>query len=81
MEPIRFKESNLTLKSPPRLNAGDLPVYRGEGIIMSCWNLSFGERIKALVFGRIWLQVKANDTHVPVSLICSKSGFLKGSGK
>ncbi len=43
----------------------DLPVYRRGYVNTSCWRVSFLERVKILLFGRVWLLVHA-ETHPPV---------------
>jgi len=57
MKPVRFPESNATLAEdqPEYL---DLPIHRSkthEGTVTSCWFLSWKERFKLLVTGRLWL--------------------------
>lgn len=74
MRPIKFEESNKTLTARDPIEA--LPVYDSGEVIMSCWKMNFKERIKALIHGRIWLQILADQTHEPVSLLCDKSGFV-----
>ena len=74
MKPIKFKEQNKTLVAGRPIQP--LPVFDSGQIIMSCWKMNFKERIKAFLHGKIWLQVWADQTHSPVSLICDKSGFI-----
>ncbi len=59
MEPIKFKEQNCTF-------AKDQPEYRPlpamkddgpEGQVVSCWELSFKERIKILFTGKMWMSL------------------------
>jgi len=54
MEPIKFKESNITF-------AKDQPEYLplqayidSEGRVVTCWKLSIREKIKLLFTGIIW---------------------------
>ena len=61
MKPINFNESNTVYVAD---GCGDLPVYKDESQIASCWKLSFKERIKALLYGRIWLCVLGNNQHL-----------------
>jgi hypothetical protein len=55
MKPIDFPESNATLaKEQPEYIP--LPVHRSaDGIVTSCWQFTWLERIKILFGGRIWL--------------------------
>ena len=74
MKPAVFLGVNGTLLGGPastygtELDVTDLPVYRGEGEIISCWRLSFADRLRALLFGQVWLRVAASRSHAPVCL-------------
>lgn len=57
MKPIKFKEANVTFaeNQPEYL---PLPAWKGEeGTVISCWQLTWKERLKLLVNGRIWLRM------------------------
>lgn len=56
MEPIKFKEQNAIF-------AEDQPEYfplpahivnEKEGRVISCWKLTWGERIQILITGKLW---------------------------
>lgn len=69
MEPIDFKQSNMTLTAPGAMpDCGDLPVYTDGKQCVSCWKMSFKERIKVLFTGRVWLGVIGHRTQPPVWL-------------
>lgn len=74
MKPEKFAEVNGNLYGGPGAGYGtaddvaDLHVYRGDGQIISCWRLSWRERLRILVSGRVWLLVLASTTHEPVKL-------------
>ncbi len=74
IRPIPFSESNGTLGGGPAAKYGtaddvvDLPVFRGGGVIVSCWQLSWRDRLSLLWRGRVWLSVLAPRTHAPVRL-------------
>lgn len=57
MKPIKFKEANITFaKDQPEYQP--LPAYKDagpEGYVVSCWGLSFKERIKILLTGKLWI--------------------------
>lgn len=57
MKPTEFKESNTTFgKNQP--NYSPLPALSfkdSQGIVITCWKLSFFERMKLIFTGRIWL--------------------------
>lgn len=69
MTPIWFPQSNGQL-NPPRTPGGELRPLRvlsdGERIL-SCWRLSWRERLSVLLFGRAWLCVSGRH-HPPVWL-------------
>jgi hypothetical protein len=79
-EPIYFKESNADLLGGMPDAYGkpvkDLPVYKSDdGQIISCWRLSFRERLSAVVFGRIWFRVLAERTHPPIAISAIQTVF------
>lgn len=84
MKPSSFYEANGTLSGGPAASYGtdddviDLPVHRADGQIISCWRLSWRDRLRALIGGRVWLHVLARTTHPPV-LVATESPFTTGS--
>jgi len=59
MKPIKFKHQN-------KVYAEDQPQYQplpvlkidgAEGNVISCWKLSFWERLRVLFFGKIWMNL------------------------
>jgi len=57
MEPIKFKEHNVVYAEdqPEYL---PLPVLKLEdGEVISCWKLNFIEKMKILLFGKLWLSI------------------------
>lgn len=59
MKPIKFKECNVEFaKDQPEYNS--LPAYKvnsEQGEVITCWKLSFRERLRVLFFGCIWLNL------------------------
>lgn len=57
MKPIQFKEQNIVYaKDQPEYQP--LPAFKSEtpnGEVISCWKLSFLERIRLLFTGRLWV--------------------------
>ena len=82
MKPVEFSERNAVLKPPIGWDTEkfggclDLPVWRDGQMTLSCWKMSFMERLKTLVFGRIWLYVMGGETQPAVNLYAGKSPFL-----
>lgn len=68
MRPIKFKGWNKTLIGKGRIKP--LPVYTDGEICLSCWTMNLKERIRAFVFGKIWLQMRSGKTQPPVMLVC-----------
>lgn len=66
MTPVHFAEENCTLTGTGEV--GNLPVYRADGMIVSCWRPSWRERLSVLFHGRVWLYVVQPNTHPPVVL-------------
>jgi len=59
MKPIKFKEQNCTYaeNQPEYL---PLPAYRyntRDGQVVSCWKLSFRERLRLLFTGKLWVSL------------------------
>jgi len=59
MRPVKFKHLNVEFgKNQDEYNT--LPALRldtPQGEVISCWKISFKERIKILFFGRVWLSL------------------------
>lgn len=57
MRPIKFKEANVVYaKNQPEYL--QLPVYKAEdGEVISCWKMSFKERLIFIITGKIWISV------------------------
>jgi hypothetical protein len=55
MKPIEFPEMNQTWakNQPPYL---PLPAYTSATETISCWRLSWWDRLRALFMGRLWLR-------------------------
>lgn len=78
MIPDVFKEANVTLLKPDSMTdeeCSSLKVYTDGEVCISCWKLSLKERIKALLYGRVWLGVLSGHTQPPVWLDCDKTVF------
>ncbi len=81
MKPLNFKESNLSL-SPPR-NWPDkanpcrrLDVYKDDFQTISCWKMSWVERLSSLIFGRVWVQVACGKSNpFPIALTAQRMIF------
>lgn len=63
MKPVPFREQNILFKPPEGMEdrVSDLPAFKGEGQVISCWALGLRERIRLLFTGRLWFSVMGND--------------------
>ena len=69
MKPIKFEQANKNLLKPESMTdeeCSSLWVYNDGRECISCWRLTWKERIKALLFGRVWLSVLSGRTQPPV---------------
>ncbi len=60
MKPTNFKQQNTVYKAPDGMTeeeCGALPAFKYEAGVISCWKLSFRERLKCLFTGKVWLDV------------------------
>lgn len=72
MKPIQFEEVTMFFTRPDNMTdekCKSLPVYTEPGVddIISCWKLSWKERIQILFTGKMWLGVMSLG-HPPVWL-------------
>lgn len=77
---IKFKEANKNLLKPESMTdeeCGSLWVYSDGRQCISCWRLTWKERIKALLFGKVWLSVLSGYSQPPVWLACDNTVFVK----
>lgn len=78
MEPTKFKEANRDLLKPENMTDEEcrsLPVYTDGRECISCWKMTWKDRIKALLYGKVWLSVLSGRTQPPVWLQCEKTVF------
>ena len=77
MIPKDFKEKNVVLgnEQPEYLS---LPAFKNEGDVITCWNLSFKERLRILFKGEIWLHVLTfNNSFPPIFLTTLKEDIFE----
>ncbi len=80
MKPIEFPEANKTLVKPQGMTdeeCGPLPVFNDGQQSISCWKMTWRERLAALFFGRVWLFVYFGETQPPVQLEAMETVFKK----
>jgi hypothetical protein len=68
-----FTEANHLLEAPSKWDSDKhgecqpLPIYHGDGLMVSCWSLSWRERLRVLFSGLLWLTI-VGDVHPAVAL-------------
>ena len=68
MKPVAFLHANLLLTGHHIDGVGDLPVFRGSGQIVSCWELSEEEFAEVACTRVVWVHVSAPVTSPPIAL-------------
>lgn len=83
MTPAEFPESNKTLQPSGKKysdNVGSVkPLYvwtDGEQCV-SCWQMSWRERLAALWYGKVWAATLSGGTQPPIFIAAQRSYFLK----
>lgn len=70
MIPTTFPQANKKLLAPKGMedNCGTLPVYCDGKLCISCWNLTWKERLKLLWTGNLWVYIISGQTQPPIAL-------------
>ena len=74
MKPIKFNEQNVIYTGPKGSGIAPLAAYQDNQCIISCFKMSFRERLFAVVFGRLWLYTMAQQMP-PVRMLCASTAF------
>lgn len=80
MKPVKFKEVNVTFaEDQPEYQP--LPAFKNnspQGEVVTCWELSFRERLRVLFKGKIWLSLMSfNKPLIPSYMTTKKSDILE----
>jgi hypothetical protein len=68
MKPTPFKGQSKVLKRPEVMTEEEcapLPILNLGDTCISCWQMSWRERLKALLTGKIWLGILSGQTQPP----------------
>lgn len=82
MKPIPFRHANRLLQwsgasySENVTGVDPLPIWTDGEQCVSCWRMSWRERLSALIFGRVWLALLSGETQPPVWLGAQRT-YLK----
>lgn len=79
MIPAEHRFANATLNAPVGKEDEILPlrVYSDGDQCISCWQMTWRERLSALLFGRVWLSVLGGRTQPPVWLWATREALKK----
>lgn len=69
MKPIEFKGQTIVLQKPANMTdeeCSPLAILQLDNTCISCWKMTWRERIKALFTGVVWLGVLSGRTQPPV---------------
>jgi hypothetical protein len=82
MIPIKHRFANTTLNAPAGKEdeISSLPIYTDGEQCISCWRLTWRERLAALIFGRVWLSVLGGSTQPPVWLWATREALRENDG-
>ena len=72
MIPIEFDEQNGVLTKPDGMTdeqCRSLPCFRNGERVISCWQMSWKERLVALVTGKVWVSVWSGHSSPPIVLM------------
>ena len=81
MKAAMFEHSNKTLQpsgqsySQNVTGVEPLPIWTNGEQCVSCWRMTWRERLSALVFGRVWIAVLTGETQPPICAEASRSYF------
>ena len=74
MTPKQFPEANVVF-AKDQSEYQPLPAFKSEsqyGEIITCWNLTFKERLRVLIKGEIWLSLISFNKPINPSFITTK---------
>jgi len=78
MKPIAFPEATAELSRPANMTEEEcapLPVFRDNGACISCWTMTWRERLSVLFCGRVWVWVFSGHTQPPIALEAMRTIF------
>ena len=84
MKPIKFKEQNCIYaeNQPEYLPLPAYKINEPEGRVISCWRLSFAERLRLLFKGRLWVSLMSfNKPLTPSFFTTKKSDIFREENK
>ncbi len=79
MKPVNFKRSNKTLQpSGAKYSANvtgvePLHIFTDGEQCVSCWRMTWKERLNALIFGKVWVATLTGQTQPPLFVEAAKT--------
>ena len=81
MTPTQFPESTRSLGKPTSMTDAEcqpLPIFDDGPRLISCWRMTWRERLSALLFGRVWCWVwTGSGTQPPICLEAKRTIFTR----
>lgn len=83
MTPNNFRYATLTLQPGDKAYSSNvlavepLPVWTDDEQCVSCWRMTWRERLSALAFGRVWIAVLSGSTQPPISASVAREYFME----
>ena len=77
MEQVYFKEANNSLGA---VGKKPVPAYTNgdQNFVVTCWRMSFWERVRALFLGHVWVCTIANPKNVQPSVLSTDASKIFG---
>lgn len=74
MKPVKFKHHNVVFAEdqPEYQPLPALKIEGPEGHVVTCWKLSFWERVRILFLGKIWLNLMSFNQPLTPSFMSTK---------
>jgi len=75
MKPIEFEGQTVILQKPSNMTdeeCSPLPILRLDGTCISCWRMTWKERLKALFTGCVWMGILSGHTQPPCYVAIDK---------
>ena len=81
MKPTVFEHSNKTLQPSGKTYSDNvcsvepLSIWTDGEQCVSCWRMTWRERLSALIFGRVWIAALSGQTQPPIYAEAARSYF------
>ncbi len=76
MTPIAFKEQNVVVARDQK-EYQPLPAFQDDTYTISCWKLTWRERLTVLFTGRVWMMLMTWSKPVTPSMLVTSKPFGK----